>query len=400
MNKKTIGIKNEALFLVIATIAIAVSLVFLHNKMVFYNNDQFVEHREEVALIGGEARINFNLHKDSYLLKTKHLIKDGPAKEVFVNDLKIDPKDYLEVRKRGIINTTYIHLPEKTIEKGDNSIAIYFPQAAPPDIDISLTNYRRSIGDDIYILFKDSRGIPKREFSFLDFIIGIGFISLLFASMVYFLRKFLDEKMLNLFLYQVYSILPFIFLFLALCIASILHKTYSLVFSPRYFWMIGIVIFTITEVTILITKLLKEYFKTYKENTFVKKKIIKPPKLSVKRASKTNYKYKILELKEHLKAHRENIYLKRKIIAKKIESSKLSARQTKVYKLLDRCINSIIFMQFSDRCVSLSVILLLICSLLYIIHLDIVAKYLANICYYFLLLGIIIKLIKQGKNIQ
>jgi len=334
---------KSKIFVIIATVLIGFSLSYLYSNIVIsHPREKLKEFRKKVYLKGKKARVDFELLEDAYLLKIKSIVKEGQPKEIFVNGFQLTPDIYHYIRRRGDIETSYVHLPRQIIKEGRNSIKINFLKNRPKDVEIILSNYRKQIGNDIYILFSDSAAFPSGNLSFKTILLAIILIFLVFGVMSYLLSRILYLSINRLFLYQVYSLLPFLVFLSCLWIGANLSRLYKVVVTPSYFWTFGLVSFFVTEGGLVLKKLLQGHRK------------------------------KDIEVKT-----KEPLIINPKAI-------------TFVTKIFDW----IKTREFSDKCVLLFMTLLIMCAFLLILHLEPVAEQLANVAYFALVVGVVIKFIK------
>jgi hypothetical protein len=331
---------KSKIYIIIGMIVIGFALSFLYSQTVVSGMRQrFEERREMVGLIGNRVKVDFDLPQDAYLLKIKHIIQENQSKEIFVNGSPVDSDAISYVRKRGIIETNYIKLSKETINPGRNTIEIYFPQNRPPDVGIELSNYRKEINKDIYILFFDSANLPTGVVSLKTVAFPVFLAFLFFGGMIYLLTKVFSLKASRPFLYQVYSIIPFLIFLSSLWIFNNSSGVYRVIISPNYFWTFGLVSFAITEGSIVTKKLLQGY----RRKDF---SIVRP----------------------------------------------------KVNPCIIKAFNWLKTREFSDKCVLLFMALLIICAFLLLLHLEPVAEQLANIAYIALVAGVVIKFVKMVRE--
>jgi hypothetical protein len=342
---------KSKIFVIITTVLIGFSLSYLYSNIVIsHPREKLKEFRKKVYLKGKRARQDFELSKDAYLLKIKSIVKENQPKEIFVNGFQLTPDIYHYIRRRGDIETSYVHLPRQIIREGRNSIKINFLKNRPKDVEIILANYRKQIGNDIYILFSDSVAFPSGNLSFKTTLLAIILIFLVFGVMSYLLSRILYLTINRLFLYQIYSLLPFLAFLSCLWIGGNLSRLYKVVLTPSYFWTFGLVSFFVTEGGLVSRKLLRGHRK------------------------------KDIEVKT-----KEPLIINLKAI-------------TFVTKIFDW----IKTREFSDKCVLLFMALLIMCAFLLVLHLEKIAEQLANVAYFALVMGVVIKFIRlmRGQSLK
>ena len=195
-------------FVIIVVVTIGMVLSYMHSQIVFsYSKNKFEKYEKMIHLEGNSERINFYLSQDAYTLKIKHIIQEKQQKKIFVNTHQVIPH---HIRKRGIIETTYVHLPKDIMKSGKNIIDIYFSNNYPPDVDIRIYNYVKEMEGGIYILNSDSANLPSGKISCKITIFIVLLVFLFFSLGIYLLSNLLFLSIDRLFLYQVYSLLPFL----------------------------------------------------------------------------------------------------------------------------------------------------------------------------------------------
>ena len=149
--------KSKIGYLIIVVI-IGVILTYLYSHLVVSKpRERFKQYDKTVYLEGNKVVVDFDLPKDSYLFKLKHMIQENQLKDLIVNKTQVFPHS---MRQRGIIETTYIYLPKKLMRAGKNLIEVSFSKEYSHEVTTNLSNYRKNIEDVIYILFPDSANIP------------------------------------------------------------------------------------------------------------------------------------------------------------------------------------------------------------------------------------------------
>jgi len=331
--------KNRFFFLTV-TVIFGIFLSYLYAHFVIFSpQTQFKEFKRTVSLEDNKAEVCLNLPKDAYFLKIKHIIQKEQPKDIFINGSKITPNIYPYIKTKGIIETDSIYVPKDIIKEGKNAIDIYFSKNKPADLDIILSNYRKNIGNDIYILFNDSANLSSNKISFKIIASVLIILFLIFSGLLYLLNKFLSLTINRLFLYQIYSFLPF-FIFLSfLWIAFDLTDIYKVVMTPAYFIAFCASTFFIIESAIVL-------FELWKGHKRRDRLVIKP---------KPNHNF-------------------------------------------DKVILWIKTRGLSDKCILLFMFLLILCALLLILHLDKVAEQFANVAYCVLIIGIVAKFVKFARE--
>lgn len=341
-------------FIVIRALLIAIILSFLYNQTVLPPNDyKFTQIKKTLELKKNSASINIRLDKDAYLLKIKHLIQEDQPKQVFLNGRQIN-SDYIKTKLRGVIETNYINLHREDITQGRNSIEIIFAKNCPPDLDIILTNYRRILNDEIFILFADSNNVSSFPVFSKSTVLTFTVIFLFFIILFFILETVSFLSIDKFFRYLIYSLLPASLFFISLHIGFNIHGEYRLFVNAKLFWSCIIVSFLIIAIPRW-TKLLKEAYEQKKP----------------------------LSLLRDIQLNRRVIGLL-KWMQRGLPSYKLPALEFK------RVPKKNIFIYV--------VILLIICPLFIILHLYQIAEQIVNIAYLLLVLGVVIELIKSKRE--
>lgn len=319
-----------------------ISLTYLYARLIISSPlEKFKDYRELVHTKNNIARHVFDLKKDSYLIRIKHIIVRDEEKKVFINGslLKEGVYIYHYIRRRGIIETTYMHIPKGLINDGKNTIDIYFSKNAPPDLNIILSNCRKKIGDGIYVLFSDSLHIPSGEISIKAILQAVIIIFSLFAAMILFLNIILYPSFNRLLLYQIYSLLPFLVFLAIIWVYNSLNKTYRVMFTFNYYLKLGIISFFIINICLLFPTLRRR--KNIKENSII---------------------------------------------------------DTKLLNSAIKAITRVRIREFSDKCILLFMALLMVSTLIYLSDLREIAEQFANVACLALITGVVIKFIIFLKN--
>ncbi|MDP8265641.1 MAG: hypothetical protein P9M07_01705 [Candidatus Aceula meridiana] len=258
--KKVGAVVKSKILLVIGIIALSLAVSFLYAHVVVFDpGHKFVLHREVVNLKESMARVSFNMPRDAYLLKIKHIILKNHHKGILVNGLSINSN--LSCSRRGIVETSYFYVPREVMRSGENILEVYFSENWPSDIDVQILNYQKEINNRIYILFPDSINLPSGEMTFQGVVLPAFLISFFLLGSIYFLRKLLSLNLRRLFVYELYSLLPFFMFLISIFIFSEINKTYKVVISSAYFWLLGFVSFFFCIISIVSIKLFQGYLR-------------------------------------------------------------------------------------------------------------------------------------------
>jgi len=275
--------------------------------------------------------------KQDYVFKVKYEFKNTDTDVVMLNG------EQLEVRisnKGKDIVTRYYYVPKNIIKEGENFLKIEFYPSNPPNIDLRIRNYIVSTaGGNIVIALKNS---TVKKTGFVSILI-IGIVFFIFSFGLWILYIYLG-KLLKLSINQVLfnNILSFMFwsgLYFILGIVSI-FTPYSLAMCPSYLFVL---LFFVTLVSNLFLSLLAVYF------------------------------------------------------SMQIDSVSLSKFEDKGHKIpmwLDKLFSWLKSKELSDKCVLFFIFLLIMCAFMLILEMEWLAEQFANIVYFTLVIGAVIKFIK------
>jgi len=207
---------------------------------------KFEKIKRKFYLRENRISVNFELSKDAYFLRIRHKIDKNRGREIFFNGIKFTANIFHYRRERADFETSYIHLPKEIVKKGKNSIDIsFFNNPPPPDIYVTLGNYRKHTGGGTYILFSDSAHLPTGK-AFLGTTPFTNILILLSWIIAYFLGRGVFVSKDGIFLYcQRYLLLLFfalLTLFLAGWISA--NSGYRVVLTPYFFWESTFIILT------------------------------------------------------------------------------------------------------------------------------------------------------------
>ncbi|MDD5476696.1 MAG: hypothetical protein PHG87_00580 [Candidatus Omnitrophica bacterium] len=338
--------------IIFGAILIGIILSYLYSQMVvIHPQDNFKEIREIIYWKDTSFHLALDLTKDSYFLRIKHDIQEGEFKDIFMNGVVINSDIAYHVKKKGSIQSTYFYLPKEIIKSGVNSVDINFFKNNPSDIDIMLTNYRRNISDDIYILFSDSVHSPSGMVSIYVVISVMVLVYILFVGVPYFVSGFTPLSIDKLFLYQVYSISPFLISLIISCIFSKINGYFKVVFTQAYFLNFAIVSFSIVETFIILGIICKGV----KERFALSMKV----QIPIKSGASLNVRLNVFD-----------------------------------WWLIQWAGSR----KFSDKCILLFMVFLMGCPILLFLHLDTIAEQFAKVSSFFLISGLIIKFLKLKKE--
>ena len=350
-------------------ILISIILVYLYSQMVIVSpQDKFIKYNNMIYLQDNDSQLSIDLVKDSYFFRLKHKIQKNQSRLIFVNGVSVDSNMSYRVRKKGAIQSIYAYLPKKIIKDGVNRVDINFLKSRPDDLDIMLTNYRRKISNDIYILFSDSEHSPTGKVPAYAIVIITGLVFILFIGIPYLISKITFLNINQLFFLQVYSISPFIIFLSGACIFSAINGHFRVVFTQAYFLDLSLAIFFIVEVFIILLKV----------GAGIKKKIILSMESQIPFKSQLAVNSRISSSSRFF----SNIYLK---------------------FFNGWLVQWIGTREFSDKCIILFAVLLMICPILLVAHLDTVAEQFSNFAFFLMAVVLIaktVKIIREERGVE
>jgi len=319
------------------------------------------------------------LFKDYYLLRIKSVIQGKQPIVVYVNGSQLSSDKFIRIKRKGIIETNYIYLPENIIKPGINFLDIGFSYNQK-DIDVIFTNYRKSINENIYILFSESAHHLFITPILLNFVTIFIFTFILFALLGYYFNKIFHLSLNNIYFLELYSILPFA-IFLFMLIVYNLNGIYKLVFNSEYLIILGMVSFFVTGSVILLNRLVIMFI-----------------------ISSINSEHKTIDAVSNL----------RQFISDSLQKIKTTSKKTQVlgilklwvfiaFKFVNVFFRAVFklteLINFSVKCIFLFIIFLIFCPILLFLNLNSFAELVANLAYFILIVGIVIKFLNyQIKN--
>jgi hypothetical protein len=318
---------------------ISLFLVYAHQFLVIKESWKPEEITKKVNFSDNEEFLSFNLKKDAYLLKVKYVREGHSLNRITVNNYDI--MDYLLDQEINEIITNYVYVPPKMIKEGKNKFNIEFIDDFPASINFRIKNYRKNIEGVGYVLFHDSIFFNKGNKNLLY----SGLIWFLISFSLLFLYCFL-EKILYvvdkfLFRHFIYSLLPYIILLFGVLIYNFTSKLYAIIFTNYFFCGAGLIFFFLSFIGIISPKIIR---KTY-------------------------------------------------ILLKKEEIN-----NTKIPKLYRFINTTIIEADKASIFVKVFIVLFIISALFLLLRLKMIAEQLANLAYFSLIIGVILKIVYFIKN--
>jgi hypothetical protein len=248
--------KNK--IIVLAAAILAVILGYLSGLIVVFNpGDRFIERRSEVKIIDSKTRLYYVLPSDAYLLRFKHTVGKALNKQIIFNGNLLSRDAYIGVRSKRVLQTEYIYLSKEMILPKENTLDIYIPDDKPGSIDVVLSNYRRNINNDIYVLFSDASWAPKKGAITGFIIFYLLFLPAFFLLMIFLIKNIVHIGLKKSLIYQFYSIAPLLLFLSGVNLFNLFNETFNIVISLRYLLIIGILPIFIIEFCIIMNKLLK-----------------------------------------------------------------------------------------------------------------------------------------------
>lgn len=227
---------KRSFFAAIGVVLILIGLIILSSQLIITDSHRkFKEIKQKCFLKGNRVVLNFELAKDTHLLRIKHKTIENQNRQIFLNGIKITANTFHYKRLRRGNETTYIYLPKEIVKHGKNILNITFSENLSSEISFVFRNYRKKIGDATYILFSNSENLSGNNTTYqVKFFTGISF--LLLGLVFYFLSANVLAKRKERFFYRhKYLFLTLSSLFLLfLEMASTLG--YRLMFTPHFLW--------------------------------------------------------------------------------------------------------------------------------------------------------------------
>lgn len=265
----------------------------------------------------------------------------------------------------------YVLIPADIVNVGKNFLKVSFPTNIRYCVTIKMGNYHRNTNNQIFVLFKDSHILALKE-NPITYLYSFLIILSIFLFLSWRTKKHIYSKF-------IISLLPANTLFL---LAYIISATLNLraVVTPCYFW-------TLQAVSLALVCFI--FFYNYN------KKIISE---NIKEAYSN-----VEELCLSIGQLNLNTNLRKKF-------SPIYAFMIAVIIIIIRCLRYLHsrgilpFWQwlkprpFSDKCIVLFMFLLIACALLLTAHLEVAAERVANVAYFALCLGVIIKFVQLVKD--
>ncbi len=254
----------------------------------------------------------------------------------------------------------YVFIPADMVDIGKNFLKVSFPPDIRDCVTIKMGNYHRNTNNQIFVLSKDSHIFPLKR-SPIVYLYSVLIILFIFLFLFWKTKQHIYSKFLI-------SLLPANSLFLLAYIIPITIDL-RLFVTSGYFW-------AVQAISLVLTCFI--FFFNYN------KKIISE-----------NIKESYLSVKE--------LHLKKGF-------SPIHAFMITIIIIVARCLHYLHsrvilpFWQwlkprpFSDKCIVLFMFLLIACALLLIAHLEIAAERLANVAYFALCLGVVIKFVQLVRD--
>ena len=318
----------------ILILALIALSAFLYQRLVFNFRGQVYSKEEMPAADTGEVFLKYNIPYKETLFLNIKTPRALPLGKLTFNDNIIVPRQTI---LRGVTYSYYIYIPEDYVSVGRNYLKLSLSWSPKVNIDVRLYNYRKRISGNLSAFFIDSH-IFKAKKSFLNILfIVMGLILICFSLTAALRYIFLSRQ--KIYLYIFLSFLPGnIFLILVYLIP--LSLGYRIAMSGGYFFFLQVAAIILSSAVILSFRFLRTRDQEDSGNVF--------------------------------------------------------------FPLFSRGANKIFAWlrtrEFSDKCILLFMFLLINCALFLIINLEPVAEQLANIAYFALVTGVVIKFIKMVRE--
>lgn len=238
-----------------AVILFSVFIGYLSGLVTVFNpGDIFVERKSTVKIIDAKTRLYYVLPSDAYLLRIKHINDKGRDKKLVLNGAILE--EYIGKRSKRSLLTEYIHIPRDMIRSKENTLDINISGPRPESMELIISNYRRNLNNDVYVLFKDSSYGPAKS--------GIAFLLIFFAFFLpisFFAFSFIMCAIIGIsrkkaLIYQGYSVIPLVAFLIGINLFNAISSSFGIVFSFRYLLLVGIIPFFVINFVIMIRNLL------------------------------------------------------------------------------------------------------------------------------------------------
>lgn len=361
-------IERDKVICFVTTLIVSFVLIFLYGQTVLTDSlGKFNETFNHVQPKDNVGNLTLSLTKDAYLLRIKHIVSGNQPKVFLVNGITFEPNIGYKIRIRGNMETSSMYIPRNYINDGINFFEIRFFNTAPKNVTIWLSNYRRILHNNLFVLFKDSTYLPIKRIPFKAVVFIMSTICILLLVLPYFLTKILSIELFLLFRLQLLSVLPFIVFVTFLWLFSNINGTYKIFISSFYFLVYGLLSFFISEIAILFI--------------IIWNRLSSVISLSVRLHNVARVK---VFKKDYLNKLSDEVFL---IILKLVLLNEKVIKRVKV-------------MSFSDKCIFFFILLLVIISFFLFHGFELFAMQLANFATIFLILGIVIESFKLLKSIK
>ena len=287
--------------------------------------------------------------KSDYIIKIKYDYKNTGAEIVSLNGKELELKFS---RKRKNIVTRYYYLPKEIAKADKNILRIKFFPSNPSNIDLRIRNYiGLTAGRSMAITFKDT-AIERKSGLFITI---TGIIFFIFSLSLWIFLIYLNNRIFNLppraiIINNIIAFSPSIIFYLIGSIVSVVGP-YSFAVRPGYLFMFLFIVTLIFSITLNLLFLL----------------VLR------------SYGFQV-------------------IFEQNITDKKESIKQYELSSWLARFINWIKSREFSDKCVLFFMFLLFMCAFLLILDMEWLAEQFANIAYFVLVLGVMIKFVKFARE--
>jgi len=329
-----IGKKKKAMKKRIYSILIVITILFtgfLYHRLVYNFREYLYQEDRMVDSHSKSVYLTYNLP-----FKEKLFLKIKVSKTTVLNEVRFN-NNLLELKELVVGSTKAysFYIPEELITGDKNTVRLVFSEANPTGIDVRLHNRRKKISDNLAILFSQSY-LFKTNKTYGGFAI---------AALVMFLIAFILKNIYaNIFPFVVSvkiekyiatSILPGN-IALAFIYFVPLSLGYRFVMSERYFFTFQSICIGFTLAGVIIKNV------------------------------------RSLQIREH---HTE------------VFSSIWQERFKRYYRWVKA-------KDFSDKCILLFIFLLIMCAFMLILEMEWLAEQFANIVYFILVIGVVIKSVK------
>ncbi len=344
--------------LIFAIIVISFLGIFYYGLVNTDRKEDFFKTQKRLPVPSNILQIKFNLpFQDEYLLEIERLIQKGQAKTAFLNGNLLE----LKFSKKGRdVLTEYYLVSAETVHKGSNSLKINFYSAPPPEVKIRIGNYiSREAEGNVFFLSKESRLVRNRPKPILSSALFMAVLFLIWQGSFYFWRRSFSLSEGEAILRNIISFSPsFLILGLAWAVSNYSPEPLpvSLLISSSYLYRLVVFSVILVQIIIGVSGVGWRKLAYYGERGRALEEEEKPSPL----------------------------------LSGRVRAVILEKRRP---EWMTKAIGWIKQRKFSDKCILLFMILLVLAAFLLVLRLTRIAEQLANIAYFSLVVGVGMKFV-------